>query len=81
MEDNNYYDISAIDALDAVYNLIYGKRSNGKTFAVCRKIIDAYLDEGLPSAYLRRRDEMIKPKNLEMLFSPHIPYIIEKTGS
>ena len=74
-----YYDITAIDKVDAVYNLIYGKRSNGKTFAVCRKILDAYLDEGLPSAYIRRLDEMIKPKNLEMLFSPHIPYIIEKT--
>lgn len=82
MSDNGisqYYDISGIDALDAVYNLIYGKRSNGKTFAVCRKIIDAYLDEDLPSAYLRRLDEMIKPKNLSELFDPHIPYIIEKT--
>lgn len=78
--NNNYYDISAIDALDAIYNLIYGKRSNGKTFAVCRKILDAYLDEGKPSAYIRRLDEMIKPKNIEMLFNPHLDYIIEKTN-
>lgn len=75
-----YYDISAIDALDAVYNLIYGKRSNGKTFSICRKIIDAYLDEDLPSAYIRRLDEMIKPKNLEVLFNPHLEYIKEKTN-
>lgn len=78
--DNQYYDISAIDELDAVYNLIYGQRSNGKTFAVCRKIIDAYLDEDLPSAYIRRLDEMIKPKNIQELFSPHLDYIIEKTN-
>lgn len=77
--NNSYYDISAIDALDAVYNLIYGKRSNGKTFAICRKILDAYFDEDLPSAYIRRLDEMIKPKNLEALFNPHLDYIIEKT--
>ena len=77
---NAYYDISAIDKLDATYNLIYGKRSNGKTFAVCKKIIDAYLDEDLPSAYIRRLDEMIKPKNLQELFSPHLEYIKEKTN-
>ena len=77
--NNSYYDISAIDALDAVDNLIYGKRSNGKTFAVCRKILDAYFDEGIPSAYIRRLDEMIKPKNLEVLFNPHLDYIFEKT--
>lgn len=77
--ENSFYDISGIDAQDAVYNLIYGKRSNGKTFAVCRKIIDAYLDEGKPSAYIRRLDEMIKPKNIERLFNPHLEYIKEKT--
>ena len=74
-----YYSSKGIDALDATYNLIYGKRSNGKTFAICRKILDAYFDEDLPSAYIRRLDEMIKPKNLEALFNPHLDYIIEKT--
>ena len=76
---NQYYDISGIDALNAVYNLIYGKRSNGKTYSVCRKIVDGYLDEGLPSALIRRLDEMIKPKNISELFNPHIDYIIDKT--
>ena len=76
---NQYYDISGIDALDAVYNLIYGKRSNGKTYSVCRKIVDGYLDEGLPSALIRRLDEMIKPKNISELFNPHLDYIFDKT--
>ena len=77
-----YYDSSAIDALDATYNIIYGQRSNGKTFRLCRKILDAYLDPdiSLPSAYLRRLDEMIKPSNIASLFDPHIEYIKEKTN-
>ena len=76
---DNYYDIEPILKLDAIYNLIYGKRANGKTYAVCRKILEAYFDEGLPSAYVRRLDEMIKPKNLQELFTPHLEYIKEKT--
>lgn len=77
-----YYDSSAIDALDATYNLIYGQRSNGKTFRICRKILEAYLDpdKKLPSAYIRRLDEMIKPSNTQTLFNPHIEYIKEASN-
>jgi len=77
-----YYDSSSIDALDATYNLIYGQRSNGKTFRICRKILDAYLDpdKKLPSAYIRRLDEMIKPSNMQTLFNPHIEYIKEASN-
>lgn len=78
-EDIKYYDIEPIDSLDATYNLIYGPRGNGKTWKLCRKIVDAYLDEQLPSAYLRRLDEMLKPKNIQELFSPHADYIRERT--
>ena len=74
-----FYDSSAIDAIGATYNIIYGPRSNGKTFRICRKIVDAYLDEELPSAYIRRLDEMIKPSNLQVLFDPHKEYIAERT--
>lgn len=77
--DRRWYDLSDILALDATYNLIYGERGNGKTYSICRLIIDAYLDVDLPSAYVRRLDEMIKQGNLETLFAPHIPHIEEKT--
>ena len=79
-ETPTYYDIEPIMSIDATYRIIYGQRGNGKTFAVCRKIIDYYIDHGIPSAYIRRLDEMIKPSNLQDLFSPHIEYIAEKTG-
>ena len=75
-----YYNCSKLDELDATYNLIYGKRANGKTFKICRKIIVAYLSEDLPSAYVRRLDEMIKQGNLQDLFSPHNEFIRVMTG-
>lgn len=79
--ERRYYDPSDILALDATYNLIYGERGNGKTFAVCHLILKAYFDEGLPSAYIRRLDEMIKQGNLETLFSDpaHLKYIEERS--
>ena len=79
--DRRWYDPADILALDATYNLIYGERGNGKTFSICHLILDAYLSEGLPSAYVRRLDEMIKQGNLETLFSApeHLKFIEEKT--
>lgn len=79
-EGRRYYDPSEILALGATYNVIYGERGNGKTFSICRLIVDAYLDEQLPSAYIRRLDEMIKQGNLETLFDPHCEYIEQKTN-
>ena len=38
-ELQDYYSPESIDKLDATYNLIYGQRSNGKTYAICRKIV------------------------------------------
>lgn len=79
--ERRWYDPSDILALDATYNLIYGERGNGKTFAICRLILKAYFDEGLPSAYIRRLEEMVKQGNLETLFSDpnHLKYIEERS--
>lgn len=74
-----YYSYKDIDEIGALYNLIIGQRSNGKTFGALRKCIDAYLDEGLPSAYIRRLEESLKPKNIDTLLDPHADYISERT--
>lgn len=71
----SYYDYKDIDAQDAVYNLIIGQRSNGKTYGICKKIVDAYINHGLPSAYIRRLDEMLKSSVAEDLFKPLAEYI------
>lgn len=79
MSTSKYYSIAKIDKTAATYRIIIGQRSNGKTYAVCRKIIDAYLQTGTPSAYVRRIDEMIMPTTIQTLFDPHLTYIDEAT--
>jgi hypothetical protein len=37
-----FYDIEPIDSTNAVYRMIIGMRSNGKTFSVCHHIIENY---------------------------------------
>lgn len=77
---SSYYSSRKIDATGATYRLIIGQRSNGKTFDCCRKIIDTYIDDGIPSAYIRRMDEMIKPSNIQNLFRPHY-FDLQKDGT
>lgn len=76
---SDYYSYNAIMDIDAVYRVIIGMRSNGKTYGWCHLALEAYFDLGLPSAYIRRLDEMIKPKIIQGLFDPHIEYIKQKT--
>ena len=72
-----YYNIAPIDATGAIYRVIVGQRSNGKTYSVCRHIIEDYFNEGKRGAYIRRYEESITPKNLQSLFNPHLQLIWE----
>lgn len=72
-----YYNIAPIDATGAIYRLIVGQRSNGKTYSVCKHIIEDYFSEGKRGAYIRRYEESITPKNLQSLFNPHLQLIWE----
>lgn len=68
---NDYYDYSEIDKTNAVYRLIIGVRSNGKTYGAIKKAITAFFTTGKPSAYVRRYAEDIKSQNISMLLDPH----------
>ena len=52
-----FYDISNILSLNATYNIIYGERSNGKTFAILSECIRDYVATGRQLAIIRRFDE------------------------
>lgn len=68
---NEYYSLKKINKLNALYNLIIGQRSNGKTYAVCEQEVKGNFKEGYRMAYIRRYDEEIMPKNIQNLFKPH----------
>lgn len=72
-----YYNIAPIDNTGAIYRMIVGQRSNGKTYSVCKHIVEDYFNESKRGAYIRRYEESITPKNLQSLFNPHLQLIWE----
>lgn len=68
---SKYYDIQNILKKKADYNVIFGKRSNGKTFGACEVALTSHINNGARCAYIRRYAEDITPKRLRNLFTPH----------
>lgn len=65
---NSYYSLSEIKKEKAHYNVIFGERSNGKTFAVLSEIVSNYYRTGKQGAYLRRMNEDFTGKRGATLF-------------
>lgn len=74
-EMDDFYDIGPIDNTEAVYRMIIGQRSNGKTYSATKHIIEDYITQGKRGAYIRRYEEDITPKNISDLFTPHLGLI------
>ena len=64
-----YYSTAAIDKRDATYNVIFGERSNGKTYALLLKTLKAYAKNGAQMAYVRRWKEDITGRRASQLFA------------
>lgn len=64
-----FYTLTAIKKKKARYNVIFGQRSNGKTFAVLDEIIKNYLKKGEKGAYIRRYREDMRGLSAQMLFA------------
>ena len=64
-----YYSTTAIDKRDATYNVIFGERSNGKTYALLLKTLKEYAKNGAHMAYVRRWKEDITGRRASQLFA------------
>lgn len=68
-----FYDVR--DTLSAYpnahYYVIYGERSNGKTYSSLDYCLENYLSKGEQFAYVRRWGEDIRKKQLSQLFAAH----------
>ena len=67
-----YYSTTAINKKKAVYNVIFGERSNDKTFALLKQCIKDYFDpKSLKAqmAYVRRWNEDITGRRAQQLFA------------
>ena len=64
-----FYSTSAIDKRDATYNLIFGERSNGKTYSLLLKTLKDYVKNNNQMAYVRRWKEDITGRRAAQLFA------------
>ena len=65
----SYYNLAPILKKKAVYNVIFGERSNGKTYATLKHGLEQYFKDGSQIAYIRRWKEDITGKRGQAVFS------------
>lgn len=81
-EPIKFYSLINILNKKADYNIIFGERSNGKTYATLAYGIKRYIQTGQQMAYIRRWREDLRGKRAESLFANHVEngYIEEVTN-
>lgn len=67
-ETGDWYTLNNIKEYDAQYNVIFGKRSNGKTYALLYEILKNFVEKKEQGAYVRRYREDFKGKRGATLF-------------
>ena len=64
-----YYSLNKINKKNATYNVIFGERSNGKTYATLKQVLENYFSDGTQFAYIRRWSVDVQPKRMNNLFN------------
>ena len=74
-----YYSLDNIEKENALFNIIYGERSNGKSFQVKhRRAVEKYLETGKRFILMRRLNEEIKSDKIESYFADVDTYKLTK---
>lgn len=70
----DYYDIRNLfkSYPDAQYYVVFGERSNGKTYSALDYVLERYAKHGEQFAYLRRYGEDVRKKHMSTLFNGHV---------
>ena len=66
---SKFYSLNAINRKNATYNVIFGERSNGKTYATLKQGVIDYYKNGGQMAYVRRWKEDITGRRASRLFA------------
>jgi len=69
MTKYKYYSLTNIKKKQATYNVIFGERSNGKTYAVLKEALTLFKNEGKQFAYVRRWQTDIRGRRSQAIFS------------
>ena len=73
-----WYSSEKIRQIKAQYYMIFGERSNGKSYDIDKHLIDEFFTKGHEFAFIKRYEEDIKGKYMETVFAPLEDYIEEK---
>ena len=68
VEGVKYYSLAPILSKDAQYNIIFGERSNGKTYAILDHILEDFCKHGNQGALVRRWKEDFRGKRGQQMF-------------
>lgn len=71
-EEMKFYSLNDILSKHCDYNVIFGERSNGKTYATLEYGIKNFVKTGEQMAYIRRWREDLRGKRAESLFANHV---------
>lgn len=69
IKKQKFYSLNKILEKNAVYNLIIGERSNGKTYSVLMYALKEYVNNGGQFAYIRRWKEDVTGRRASEVFS------------
>ena len=70
--NQKFYSLDAILEKKCQYNIIIGERSNGKTYAVLKRMLERWWKNGEQGAYIRRWKEDYRGKRGSQLFAGHV---------
>lgn len=79
-KDIKWYSLDRILKEEGQYYVIFGERSNGKSYACNKMIIDRFFQYGEEFAYVKRYEEDMKKKYMDEVFNPLEEYCLEKYG-
>lgn len=71
-EKIKFWDIRNVLSYNAKYNVVFGERSNGKTYGTLEYCLEEYINNGSEMAYIRRWEEDFKSGRAQSLFNAHI---------
>jgi len=66
-----WYSLDNILKHESQYYMIFGERSNGKSYAVDKYILDKFFKEGEQFAFVKRYEDDIKTKYMSEVFTPY----------
>ena len=78
MNSIKWYSLDRILKNDVQYYIIFGERSNGKSYAVDKHIIDNFFLKGEQFGFVKRYEEDIKSKYMSEVFNHLEDYILEE---